>query len=355
MSSLSQVLSRAVRFLLDRQDREGGWRDFDLAPGVATSWTTAYVAARIEAAKRLEPEAGAAADRAARFLSRSREPGGGWAYNARCPADANSTALALLFLAGRDPAPRLKDAAVLAAFQTQDGGFATYRPWRVDHPWAEPAAEVTATALRALGMFLPASHSILERGRAWLAGRVAQGDGGYWWTTPAYLDLELTRLGVAPPDRMRNALPADAFTLALHLEIAALRGRRSDPAPLIAMQQSDGGWPSHPTLRLPDRIGAPGPSLHADQRRLFTTATALSALLAVDGDHGRPPVNAADLSLASPSIRLPPGPRRRPAPPPSRRKKERRATSPVPRGRRRWLKRLRFSLLPRSNGGGEGN
>ena len=285
MTAVRDSLGRGAAFLLNGQDADGGWRDFNLRPGVSTSWTTAYVAARVETLTDLVPAAAAAADAAARFLRDSRVAGGGWAYNARCPPDADSTALALLFLGRREPRPSLKDVAVLAAFQHPDGGFATYRAWRADHGWARPHAEVTATALRALALFLPSDHWVPRRGLTWLAGQAARPEQAtYWWATGAYLKLELARLGFAiADDAAADADTAGVFARALELERAVLSGvgRQAIAATaqsLIARQCADGGWPSEPILRLPDPAGAHAGSTHADQNRLFTTATALSAL-----------------------------------------------------------------------------
>ena len=293
MTAVRDSLGRGAAFLLNGQDADGGWRDFDLRPGVSTSWTTAYVAARVADLADIVPAAATAAAAGERFLWSNRKAGGGWAYNARCPADADSTALALLFLGRRAPPRGLKDAAVLAAFQHPDGGFATYRPWRADHGWARPHAEVTATALRALALFLPSDHWVRRCGLAWLVGRAAQpAPATYWWATGAYLKLELARLGLAVAgEAAADADNAGAFASALDLERAVLSGAgpgaiESATQNLIARQCADGGWPSEPILRLPDPAAAPeaadarADSLHADQNRLFTTATALSALKA---------------------------------------------------------------------------
>jgi hypothetical protein len=285
VTPLAASVARGAAFLLTGQDVDGGWRDFDLKPGVATAWTTAYVAARVADLTDVAPKAAPAVEAAAEFLRAHREPGGGWAYNRRCPPDADSTALALLFLAGREPAPRLKDAAVLAAFQESGGGFATYRPWRADHAWARPHAEVTATALRALTVFLPPDHAILRTGRDWLARRAVHlGDAAYWWVTPAYLALELARLGAPDADAEGGDRGAtDAFSSALILERSVLRGAApaaidAAAGELIARQGSDGSWPSDPILRVPDPARRGPGSIHADQNRLFTTATVVSAL-----------------------------------------------------------------------------
>jgi len=294
LTGLGAASHRAAEFLLTRQDADGGWRDFNLYKGMSTSWTTAYVASSLTGAADLDGRIPAAAEAAARFLRHHREPGGGWAYNARCMADADTTAIALNFLAERTPPPNLKDVAVLASFQRSDGGFATYGHLPLTHPWAASHAEVTATALRALAHFLPADHAILPAGREWLTREATDLDAAvYWWTTPAYLGLELARLGLPRRDWLaRPCTDGAPFAVALALERAILSGAErvvttAVAESLIARQLADGSWPSAPMLLVPDphaRVGSAaaraGPA-NADQRRTFTTATVLSALNAL--------------------------------------------------------------------------
>jgi squalene cyclase len=297
LSDLDTASRRAAAFLLASHDTDGGWRDFNLYKGVATSWTTAYVAGALASAADVDDRIPEACAAAARFLRRNREPGGGWAYNARCMADADTTALALIFLARLTPAPSLKDVAVLASFQRAGGGFATYKHLPASHPWAAAHAEVTATALRALSLFLTADHAILRTGRAWLTRQAQDRDPtAYWWTTPGYLRLELARLGLTS-DKELAATRADAypFPAALALERSVLLDERRATIngaveALIGRQSSDGSWPSEPILLVPSptaRVGSPAARdglAHADQRRIFTTATVLSALTAARHD-----------------------------------------------------------------------
>ena len=290
MSGLTKALSAGVDFLVAGQDPDGAWRDFDLTPGKASSWTTAYIAAALERAAGGGDDVGLALADATRFLRANRTPRGGWAYNQRCAADADSTALALLFLAAKDPPPSLSDVAALARFQGSGGGFGTYGGTAADNAWRDSHAEVTVTALRALSLFLPADHAILTSTRLWLDRRPTAPDlVTYWWTTPAYLALELTRHGVPFADV--DDPDTGAFATALRLErhvLLASDGERLDesPAILMAMKLADGSWPSTPILRVPNPAAAPGSEAaradrpNADQHRLFTTATAVSALAA---------------------------------------------------------------------------
>lgn len=273
----------AIAFLVAQQDRDGAWRDFALTPDESDAWTTAYVGLALAAAAQAQlvvpPHAIAAA---CGFLHAARRPGAGWGYNLRCPADADSTALACLLLAAAGQRLLPGDYAALARFQCNDGGFATYRFAGADHRWCRPHAEVTATALRALRALLPPGHERMRRGGAWL-DRAGSVPPPYWWTTRAYLDLELMRLG-RPVAFAGDPDSGGSFERALRLEAAALSGSPTEAlhAALVERQLPDGSWPVVPMLRVPDPHRARAKeTAFGDQRASFTTATALSALAAL--------------------------------------------------------------------------
>lgn len=278
----AQAIGRGLDFLAARQDRDGAWRDFDLPRvGVADSWTTAYVARCVrKAADAITHRGGLAVEAAAGFLHRNRCRHGGWSYNATCPPDADSTAQALLLLGQTHP----RDASALARFQAPDGGFRTYLWPRDDHPWAQSQPEVTATALRALLPWLTPQHGIIQRGFHWLRQATTDGARSYWWTSGAYTELEILRLRMsgapASPDARTPA--STSFGEALALECATLSGVSRHEceaacAALLARQCADGGWPAGRILKVPDFSVTDAPAFE-DERRLFTTATVVSAL-----------------------------------------------------------------------------
>jgi hypothetical protein len=270
---MRRAIEAALGFLLSAQDADGAWRDFDLPPGAAEAWTTAYAGRCVREAG--SEASGAALARARGFLERQASVGG-WAYNRTCPPDADSTAQALIFLSE----PSLKHAAALARFFRPDGGARTYLWPPPGHGWGDAHPEVTATALRALLRWLPSDHELIRRGIAWLS---PEGEA-YWWDAPHYLPLELLRLRALVPDSPVKALPdapaPTAFDTALALECAVLRGSRGGELAraLLRTQLGDGSWPAGNILRLPEPAGR-GAAVHADRRRIFTTATALSALV----------------------------------------------------------------------------
>ena len=220
--------------------------------------------------------AGVAALARARVFLERQARAGGWAYNRACPPDADSTAHALIFLS--EPSP--KHVAALARFCRPDGGIRTYAWPPQAHGWGDAHPEVTATALRALLRWLSSGHQLIRNGIAWLSPERE----AYWWDAPHYLPLELLRLRTLVPGSPVKALPdapgPTAFDTALALECAVLTGSRGGALArtLVGTQLGDGSWPAGNILRLPEPAGH-GAAVYADIRRIFTTATALFALV----------------------------------------------------------------------------
>lgn len=303
-AALDRAIGRAEEALLARQDAAGSWTDWALPPGPSSEWTTAHVGhclARHAAAQgaRVRPDLARALAQAAAWLRSHRFPDGGWGYNPAVPSDADSTALAILFLsATAGPVP--EDAhRHLRSFQQPDGGFATFRPDGLTGSWGRSHPEITAIALLALlARPAPSGDPAIARAVAWLR-RARRGDGcwnAFWWAT----GLGATDLGLAvlasvgcpqpAPPALRSLTPADSLQSALLLSCLARTGwppqARALAGRLIADQAADGTWQGAPALRITRRecdspwdSPDPGP-LFADPRRTFTTATVLAALSA---------------------------------------------------------------------------
>jgi hypothetical protein len=281
----------ATNFLLRLQSKDGAWRDFQLKPGRADGWTTAYIGHRLVPLARTIPDVADAVAAATGFLEHTRAPHGGWAYNRNSPVDADSTASAILFLRDVKAEVLAKDDAMLARFQRDDGGFSTFRFASPDHGWCRAHVEVTATALRALGQRLSPDHVRIRTGIAWLRQKLREKESAYWWPGDRYLRLEIARLrkccgALEPLQRSDPSASAEhAFHTALDLEADILErapeAARSDLATaLVRSQRADGSWTAQPMLRVvdpTDRTNAAGP-LVSDDRRALTTATVLAAL-----------------------------------------------------------------------------
>lgn len=295
------ALEKAVTFLIERQSGDGAWRDFQLKPGRSDAWVTAYVGLRLLRAETCAPDAEMrpALAAATRYLEGARHRDGGWGYNGKSPPDADSTAQSILFLRAGFGAVTLADYAALARFQLRDGAFATYRRGDGRDGWCRGHPDVTAVALRAMAGMLRPDHVRLRRGYARLAGYLARKNAlaSYWWPSPFYLAREVLVLACdagAPPlavPRLEMPPNGSSFEQALACDVAF---RRESPRPaadsalrqLCSQQLNDGSWPSTPILRvvnprskrLYDRAFCRSPVV-CDDRRMFTTATVVSALV----------------------------------------------------------------------------
>lgn len=293
----------AIEFLWASQDRDGAWRDFQLKPGRAESWTTAYIGLSLLAARERwqHPHLDESLSRAARFLCAARQPGG-WSYNQRCGPDADTTAQVILFFQRFGKPVAMKDYAALARFQLEDGLFATYKSCGGRKGWESGHAEVTAVAMQAMGKVLDSSHAILRRAESSLRSylKSTHAAKSYWWVTENYLARELLMLARSysrAPELYalshRSARGEGAFDRALALEVSAMTDGAPEQldaalAELIESQTADGSWPVEPILRIPDprALDFDDPLfkksfIAADDCRTFTTATVLRTFAAL--------------------------------------------------------------------------
>ncbi|MEO7178091.1 MAG: prenyltransferase/squalene oxidase repeat-containing protein, partial [Allosphingosinicella sp.] len=233
------------------------------------------------------------------LLGRQRAEGG-WGYNRVSPADADSTAWALKFLrsAGYRGAGVDRADAFLRSHLLPGGAVSTYAAatrisfGEVDGPrddsgWRGAHSCVAANAAGLTGEpvagFLRSSQAA---DGAWTA---------YWWRNDVFataLAAEALAAGEARARAVawaaqRAQSPSAAFDLAWLIRILALgdsteRGKaRTLASALAAGQRQDGGWDSSAEMLFPDPAEAsrrPGMAIVVDDRRLFTTASALLAL-----------------------------------------------------------------------------
>lgn len=297
-------VAAACDYLNRTRHPDGHWSDFWLPVGTSDAWVTAYVGLALQAASAcpaLSPmrraAAGRAAHGAAQWLLAHPHVPGGWGYNASVAPDADSTAHALSLLARLGYAAPEAARALLRAHEVPRQGFRTYVWTNTDHAWTGPRPDVTAAALRALHDLNDLDENELRR--CWEATVAATrgADGAWpasWWTTHHYstgLALEVWRLAGAPPlPRTRpGGTPTAAFDLAWVLQACVALSDRAGVArrtrALLRLQSADGGWPSVPCLRVPPALpgGARVTLVAQDARRVFTTATALRALVLAAG------------------------------------------------------------------------
>jgi squalene-hopene/tetraprenyl-beta-curcumene cyclase len=327
---VSLALERGIQFVLANQGHDGLWRDFLTPAGEASEWPTGFIAAVLH---RAGVEA-SVLQRAADTLIANQNVDGGWGYNENVPSDADSTACVLLFLArmgNRASTCRGAVACLLRHQHTENGGVATYcEPgpirrfmgigrWMRFDGWCSPHSEVTAMAGRVLAVLAPNNCSP-EASAAWQYVRLRQcADGSwssYWWTSPHYATLQAVELALLLGDHdavrragewvMRNqaddggwsapGASTSAFATALSLSVLVSARASRDPVEravlrLAALQDEDGGWPSHPIMRIPLprdvdpdkksrwRFGRLGRGVVVgDQHRTFTSAACVAAL-----------------------------------------------------------------------------
>ncbi len=251
-----ESLRSGVRALLELQQADGRFSDYELPVGSADGWVTAFAGLAL-AGVRDDPTARAGAARAGAWLSRDRPYREGFGYNGRTGPDTDSTGFALRLAAalGHPPAPA--DVAFLEA-QWVGEGFRTYA--RSD-AWGASHACVTAAA--GLALVGPGvSHTAPDLRRVLEATRLPDGTWPtYWWRRRTYstwhhLLLE-RQLGV---DRAGYPVPAiespdSAFEAAW---AAGVAGLVRHPAAadlldaLVSWQRTDGSWPGSAELRVTD-------------------------------------------------------------------------------------------------------
>lgn len=343
-SKVVAAIAAAITFLLAARDSKGWWRDFDTLAGPSDEWVTAYVGSALASVPWASDErASLAAREAWNLLRRRRWWSEGWGYNARVPADADSTAWALLLADGIDERRsfRLRRArSFLSKHLRPEGGLATYAK---DGPiryftrlqrhisfsgWCGTHTCVTALAAT-LGT--PPLHAHLLN---YLRATQASDGGwkGYWWCDDAYttaLAAEALASSVQPDDQGRvqaavrwacrqvsdknyasmiqpgSSAFADAWHLRTLMLASADERRRAQEAihflleRLLKGQRQSGSWTPSARLRIPppdvrdpeeyrswNHNGRGGGSIVLDHQALFTTATVLKALQMLL--HGRP-------------------------------------------------------------------
>lgn len=294
LNDLHRAVERGVKMLLTSAEPGGLWKDYELPVGTSSAWVTAYVANALLDARSLLSDTGELDDACGRARNEIRarfRPGEGWGYHERVEPDADSTALAVLFLQRvgiDDSAAR----AALLHFRRSDGGYGTFVRTDERNAWGHTHADVLPTVLRAFeerdgDLVLPHRHPA----GFWRS---------YWWHSDVYATEACLRLLSEcgrrnECERSRSwllecATPSGAFEEAL--SAAALATLQPDEPvqetqtslllSLLESQRNDGSWPAGARLRitLPACArpwDAPSARLYLDGGT-FTSATVVGAL-----------------------------------------------------------------------------
>lgn len=289
------TVGAAERFLIACQSQDGLWRDYPaLEPGWSEAWVTAVVGWSLTlspAGARTGLPVSAAAE-SLHALAKSD----GWGYNRNTASDADSTAWVWRLLARIDDYRGRSASHDLCHYLTPEGYALTFQG-ACYGAWADAHADVTPVLGLAL-LAVEANPELTDRVReAVLSQRNPDGLWhSYWWTTIAYAvarNLEFLAARGGIPDAIKHrirdwlneeAIGTSPFELAQELAAAVCIDKKSGNRrceALLDMQESDGGWAASRTLLMPaqhtKQLG-PVALVYADERRLMSTAMAMSAL-----------------------------------------------------------------------------
>lgn len=290
-SALGAEIDRGIDILLDRQDVDGFWREFELKPGASEAWTTAWVGwCLIGAASRSESRlvrTRQACRQAAAALLKSRGASG-WGYNRRSGPDADTTAWVLQFLSA--VGLHVNPVAYLAPYIDPGGGVHTFREHDFGS-WTHAHDDVAANAGLAL-LATPAGRDLAVRLRLRLEQRFPAKT--FWWSTADYgvswsLRFLAASGGLSHSVKTRAAAwlsngsdACQGFELAHRLASVARPG--ADPTHAIGLVNNlldmagPDGWPGGAFLLVPGRDGAPSPPPAPELRGLMTTSLCVRAL-----------------------------------------------------------------------------
>ncbi|HTM24100.1 MAG TPA: hypothetical protein VL225_02845 [Vicinamibacterales bacterium] len=289
-ASVQAAIAAGVEFLLQQQDSDGFWREFDLEPGASEAWTTAWVGWCLsQSAPRgctHEVRIRSACGRAVAALCRARTKGG-WGYNRGTGVDADTTAWVLRFLTACGF--RLDAQTYLAPYIDAGGGVHTFRELDFG-AWTDAHDDVAANV--GLALLATASKPVVDRVQRRLAARFP--GETYWWSTQTYgvaWSLRFLNVSHGLSNEIRSTacgwigdLPAsDSSFEVVHrlLATAAIDRSRSASLPLVnRLLDLRGccGWPGSSFLLVPPRETGGPASPNPELRGLLTTAICVRLL-----------------------------------------------------------------------------
>jgi hypothetical protein len=290
-ADLKRAVERAEAFLIERQNADGLWRDYELEPGPSEAWTTACVTWALVSAPINSRSAQAV--RAAADALHAIRVAGGWGYNRHTASDADTTAWVWRVLGTLDDGRGLFASECLQRYVTPLGAARTFHNTERFGTWSQEHADVTplvGLALIAVG----AGRHVVDRLRSAAMGARMQGGAwcSFWWSTDAYATARNLEF-LAASGGLSSEVCGDVQTWmsdrpaprspfeAAHLLLASALLERS-PSQLCAQlvetllewQMEDGGWPASKVLLGPDqdKESTRPASVHSDLNRIMSTA-----------------------------------------------------------------------------------
>jgi len=317
LSTIDQMLSSALGFIMTKRERYGNWSDFNISGDKSDEWVTAFITSALSHIHNIHQQL----DPSMKWLGERYRPGKGWGYNIDSPTDAESTALALLAFKNMNlPLPGGSGAALLN-YRLPRGGYLRSMESDLDEENGYGAIDITALVILA-----QIENGLLENGliRESVASMISQQryDGGwnsFWWRDDIVATYRAVQALTAftqfankkidkqlPSDMVQSvaksviharastsaqAIPDEPFVLGVWLgSWASTGGSALYPSVhrivshLRSLQQQDGRWLSVPVRRIAlTKLLRPwarsdSGRLYMDQECLITTAMTIEGL-----------------------------------------------------------------------------
>jgi hypothetical protein len=291
----TEAIAAGLEFLMSRR-QDGKWRDFSPTTGESDAWVTAYVLARLGELPRPYISHNHQRHLAESFdwLKAVRNPLGGWGYRSHGKDCADATAWAIIALRRHgQPAPR-SAFDLIRRCQRPDGGFAAYPDTgHAGDVRPSSAPDITAVAVKALEKVDPSCQEFLASHlRTDLPGTMCR-LASRFFVCSTILDWDT----ITAPWPLLNQVcqftaqhnEESVFEQALLLRcLVRLRIQRawSVADSLRLLQQGDGSWPGSAFLPPLLGVSTSKSQLRFDDQRVFTTATAVSALVMGEAQPG---------------------------------------------------------------------
>lgn len=293
-NKIQQLINQAEKFLIDKQDNHGYWRDYLLEPGSSLAWTTAYVGYCLS----FMPKSynNFALRKAANALNDIKSDEG-WGYNTQTAPDADSTAWSWRFLSKIDDCSNGLPEIMLRKYLCQDYSVQTFSCPGLFGKWASPHDEITPIVGLSLietkscnKLIYAIRNGILQR---WHRNKTWQ---PFWWTDQAYVcskNLEFLNQSGGIPDKVieyslrwlqnKHNQAQNTFDIS-HIIMCAILLKSN-----LVFQQSfsyleslylgDGSWPPSHTLVVPSQnYECTDCEVFTDINAIMSTASALLAL-----------------------------------------------------------------------------
>ncbi len=291
----TEAIAAGLEFLMSRR-KDGKWRDFSPTTGESDTWVTAYVLARLGELPQayISHTLQQQIMESLEWLKAVRNPLGGWGYRSHGRDGADPTAWAIIALRRHGQTAPHSALELINRCRRPDGGFAAYpNPVDTDETRATSAPDITAVAVKALETVDPACQEYLASNmRTDVPGTVCR-LASRFFVCSTILDWDT----ITAPWPLLNQVcqftaqhnEESVFEQALLLRcLVRLRIQKAwaVAASLRLLQQGDGSWPG--SALLPPLLGVSTSKSQArfDDQRVFTTATAVSALVMGESQPG---------------------------------------------------------------------